>query len=170
MQSTSEQTVTRRPGTGPDSGTDSSTDIGTVAHGLSRVLADAYILALKTHGYHWNVSGAQFFPLHQLFEEQYQELSAATDEIAERIRAIGEPAPASYRQFSQLSVIEEDAGDADAVMMLRNLEADQRKTVATIKEALRAAEAAGDDASADLLIQRIQVHEKAAWMLGAHLQ
>jgi len=141
-----------------------------VVEALSVLLADSYTLYLKTHNYHWNVTGPMFNTLHTLFETEYTELALAVDEIAERIRAVGARAPGSYREFSQLSSIKEDAPTPQARKMISNLEADQRTVVAAARKVVEAAEATGDQASADLGVRRIDVHEKNAWMLGSHLE
>ncbi len=140
-----------------------------IAAGLSRLLADSYTLSLKTHNYHWNVTGPQFNALHTMFEEQYTELAAAVDEIAERIRALGIQAPGSYAAFLQLTSIEEGAGDESAEEMVRQLVIGQETVARTAREAFPAAEAASDEPSADLLTQRMQIHEKNAWMLRSML-
>jgi starvation-inducible DNA-binding protein len=137
---------------------------------LSRLLADSYSLYLKTHNFHWNVTGPMFTTLHTLFEAEYTELALAVDEIAERIRALGAVAPGSYSAFSALSTVEEAEGVPKAVDMIRELVADQAHVVAAAKKVVKAAEAAGDDATADLGIRRIQVHEKNSWMLASHLE
>jgi len=136
-----------------------------IAHGLSRLLADSYTLYLKTHNYHWNVKGPLFNTLHQMFEVQYTELAAAIDEIAERIRALGEPAPGSYKAYSQLTSIEEEDSVPDAEEMIRQLLKGQETVVRTARSVIGAVEAANDEPTADLLTQRMQVHEKNAWML-----
>jgi starvation-inducible DNA-binding protein len=136
-----------------------------IAQGLSRLLADSYTLYLKTHNYHWNVTGPQFNTLHQMFEVQYTELAAAVDEIAERIRALGEPAPGSYKAYAQLTSIEEEDAVPTAEEMLRQLLKGQETVVRTARSVIGAAEAANDEPTADLLTQRMQVHEKNAWML-----
>ena len=140
-----------------------------IAAGLSRLLADSYTLYLKTHNYHWNVTGPQFNALHTMFEEQYTELAAAVDEIAERIRALGIQAPGSYAAFLQLTSIEEGAGDESAEEMVRQLVIGQETVARTAREAFPAAEEASDEPSADLLTQRMQIHEKNAWMLRSML-
>lgn len=140
-----------------------------VADGLSRLLADSYTLYLKTHNFHWNVTGPMFTTLHTLFEVEYQELALAVDEIAERIRALGVVAPGSYAQFSKLSAVKEANGVPPAADMLRRLAEDQEIVVATARKVVEAAEAAGDPASADLSVRRIEVHEKNSWMLRSHL-
>ena len=136
-----------------------------IAQGLSRLLADSYTLYLKTHNYHWNVKGPLFNTLHQMFEEQYTELAEAIDEIAERIRALGEPAPGSYRAYSELTAIEEEDGEPSAEQMILRLLKGQETVARTARSVIGAAEAANDEPTADLLTQRMQVHEKNAWML-----
>ena len=136
-----------------------------IAHGLSRLLADSYTLYLKTHNYHWNVKGPLFNTLHQMFEVQYTELAAAVDEIAERIRALGEPAPGSYKAYAALTEIEEEDSVPPAEEMIRQLLKGQETVVRTARSVIGAAEAANDEPTADLLTQRMQVHEKNAWML-----
>ena len=140
-----------------------------IAEGLSRLLADSYTLYLKTHNYHWNVVGPMFNTLHLMFEEQYTELALAVDQIAERIRALGEPAPGSYREFASLSSVSEEDDQPDANEMIRRLVASQEAVVRTARSVFAATEQAGDEASADLLTQRMQVHEKTAWMLRSLL-
>lgn len=136
---------------------------------LSRLLADSYSLYLKTHNFHWNVKGPMFTTLHTLFETEYSELALAVDEIAERIRAIGAPAPGSYSAFSKLTSIEEATDVPGAIAMLEQLSADQERVAAAAGGVLSAAQKVGDEVSADLAIQRMQVHEKNTWMLRAHL-
>ena len=136
-----------------------------IAQGLSRLLADSYTLYLKTHNYHWNVKGPLFNTLHQMFEEQYTELAVAIDDIAERIRALGEPAPGSYQAYSELTEIEEEVGEPSAEEMMLRLLKGQETVARTARSVIGAAEAANDEPTADLLTQRMQVHEKNAWML-----
>jgi starvation-inducible DNA-binding protein len=140
-----------------------------IAAGLSRVLADSYTLYLKTHNYHWNVVGPMFHSLHTMFEVQYTELALAVDEIAERIRAMGEPAPGTYREFAALATVSEDTDRPDAQEMIRRLVDAQETTARTIREVLPLAEAAPDQVSTDLLVRRLDVHEKTAWMLRSLL-
>lgn len=140
-----------------------------IAGGLARLLADSYTLYLKTHNYHWNVTGPMFGTLHTLFEQQYAELATAVDEIAERIRALGYPAPGSYRAFAELTSIEEEVGVPSAEEMLRRLVRGQEAVVRTAREVFPLAEDAHDEPSADLLTQRMQLHEKNAWMLRSLL-
>jgi starvation-inducible DNA-binding protein len=134
---------------------------------LERLLADTYTLYLKTHGYHWNVTGPQFRELHLLFEEQYLEMRDAVDEIAERIRMLGATAPGSSRQMARLASISEDEGAPDAMEMVRRLAVDHQALIGTARGLLAAAELAGDVASVDLATRRIAVHEKMRWMLHA---
>ena len=140
-----------------------------ITDGLSRLLADSYTLYLKTHNYHWNVTGPMFQTLHLMFEAQYNELALAVDLIAERIRSLGEPAPASYRQFAELTSIEEDDDAPDATEMIRRLVRGQEAVARTARSVFDAVEQAKDEATADLLTQRLQVHEKTAWMLRSLL-
>ena len=140
-----------------------------ISDGLSRLLADSYTLYLKTHNYHWNVTGPQFNTLHLMFEEQYTELATAVDEIAERIRALGEPAPGSYTAFAKLTSIEEEEQVPDAETMIQQLVIGQETVVRTARELFPLVEDAADEPTADLLTQRMQVHEKTAWMLRSML-
>ena len=140
-----------------------------IAEGLSHLLADTYTLYLKTHNYHWNVVGPMFNTLHLMFETQYNELALAVDEIAERIRALGEPAPGTYREFAELSSVTEDTDAPDATEMIRRLVAGQETVVRTARSIFPAVEQANDEPTADLLTQRMQVHEKTAWMLRSML-
>ena len=140
-----------------------------IASGLSKLLADSYSLYLKTHNYHWNVTGPQFNTLHTMFEGQYTELATAVDEIAERIRALGIKAPGSYSAYAGLTSIDEGAGDESAEEMIRQLVIGQETVARTAREAFPAAEKAGDEPTADLLTQRMQLHEKNAWMLRSML-
>jgi starvation-inducible DNA-binding protein len=141
-----------------------------VVEALEGLLADSYTLYLKTHSYHWNVTGPMFTTLHTLFETQYSELALAVDEIAERIRALDAPAPGSYSQFIERAKVKEDTGVPSAEDMIRNLVADHESVAAAARGVARAAEAAEDDASVDLGVRRIEVHEKSAWMLRSHLE
>lgn len=140
-----------------------------IAQGLSRLLADTYTLYLKTHNFHWNVKGPMFNSLHLMFETQYAELALAVDLIAERIRALGEVAPGSYSAFAKLSSVKEADGVPDAMEMVRILAEDQLAVVRTARSVFPLADAAHDEPTADLLTQRMQVHEKTAWMLRATL-
>jgi starvation-inducible DNA-binding protein len=141
-----------------------------IADGLARLLADSYTLYLKTHNFHWNVTGPMFNTLHLMFEGQYTELATAVDLIAERIRALGVPAPGSYAQFAKLTSIKEETGVPAALEMVRQLVEGQETVARTAREAFPAAEKASDQASMDLLTQRLQVHEKNAWMLRSLLE
>ncbi len=141
-----------------------------IAVGLSHLLADTYTLYLKTHNYHWNVTGPMFNTLHLMFETQYTELALAVDLIAERIRALGYPAPGSYAQYSKLSVIKESEVVPSAEAMIADLVKGQEAVVRTARKCFPYAEKAADEPTADLLTQRMQVHEKTAWMLRAMLE
>ncbi|MFO7304407.1 MAG: Dps family protein [Gammaproteobacteria bacterium] len=147
----------------------SEKDREAIANGLSKLLADTYTLYLKTHNYHWNVTGPMFNTLHLMFEQQYTELAGAVDQIAERIRALGYPAPGSYRAYSKLTSIEEEEGVPDAKEMIRQLVIGQETVVRTARELFPIVEKASDEPTADLLTQRMQVHEKNAWMLRSLL-
>ena len=140
-----------------------------IAGKLAALLADSYTLYLKTHNFHWNVTGPQFSTLHEMFEAQYTELAPAIDDIAERIRALGVRAPGSYAEFIGLTSIEEAAGDESAEDMIRALVVGQETVARTAREAFPAADAANDEPTADLLTQRMQTHEKNAWMLRSLL-
>ena len=141
-----------------------------IAGGLSRLLADSYTLYLKTHNFHWNVTGPMFQTLHLMFETQYNELALAVDLIAERIRALGAPAPGSYREFGKLSSIPEAEGVPKATEMIRQLVDGQEAVVRTARQVFEIAERANDQPTADLLTQRMQIHEKTAWMLRSLLE
>ena len=140
-----------------------------IVEGLSRLLADTYTLYLKTHNFHWNVTGPMFQTLHSMFELQYTELAMAVDLIAERIRALGYPAPGTYKEFARLSSIEENEGVPRAEDMIRELVRGQEAVVRTARSIFEVVDAAHDEPSADLLTQRMQVHEKTAWMLRSLL-
>ena len=136
-----------------------------IAGGLSRLLADTYTLYLKTHNFHWNVKGPMFNTLHLMFETQYTELAIAVDEIAERIRALGVAAPGSYAQFAERTNIVEETGVPTVEEMLAQLVRDQETVARTARSVFPVASEAGDEPTADLLTQRMQIHEKTAWML-----
>jgi starvation-inducible DNA-binding protein len=136
-----------------------------IADGLGHFLADSYTLYLKTHNFHWNVTGPMFNTLHLMFEGQYTELSLAVDLIAERIRALGHFAPASYKEFAKLTSIPEADGVPQARDMIQQLVEGQEAVVRTARKVFAEAEKASDEATCDLLTQRIQLHEKTAWML-----
>lgn len=141
-----------------------------IADGLGRLLADTYTLYLKTHNFHWNVTGPLFNTLHLMFEEQYTALAMAVDEIAERIRALGFPAPGSYQQYAKLSSIKEEAGVPKAEDMIRQLVEGNEAVVRTARGLVQHAAEADDEATADLITQRMQYHEKTAWMLRSMLE
>jgi starvation-inducible DNA-binding protein len=141
-----------------------------IAEGLSRLLADTYTLYLKTHNFHWNVTGPMFNTLHLMFEAQYTELALAVDLIAERIRSLGFPAPGTYSEYVKLSSIEETVGVPKAEDMIRLLVQGQEAVARTARSIFPTAEAASDEPTADLLTQRLQIHEKTAWMLRSLLE
>lgn len=141
-----------------------------IAQGLSRLLADTYTLYLKTHNFHWNVTGPMFQTLHLMFETQYTELALAVDVIAERIRALGFPAPGTYKQYAELSSIKETDGIPKAQEMIKLLVEGNEAVVRTARSLFPSAESVSDEATADLLTQRIQIHEKSAWMLRSLLE
>ena len=140
-----------------------------IGEGLSRLLADTYTLYLKTHNFHWNVTGPMFNTLHLMFETQYNELALAVDLVAERIRALGLPAPGTYSAFAKLTSLKEEEGVPTAEEMIRILVKDQEAVVRTARSIFPLVDEAHDEPSADLLTQRMQVHEKTAWMLRALL-
>lgn len=140
-----------------------------IADGLSKVLADSYSLYIKTHNYHWNVTGPQFNALHTMFESQYTELAPAIDEIAERIRALGHLAPGSYKEFSELTSIKDGDNRLTANEMVKELVEGQETVARTCRSLISTVEEAGDEPTADLLTVRMQTHEKNAWMLRAML-
>jgi len=141
-----------------------------IAQGLNRLLADTYTLYLMTHNFHWNVKGPMFNTLHLMFEGQYNELALAVDLIAERIRALGFPAPGTYSEFAQLSSIKEVKGQPKAEEMIKHLVAGQEAVVKTARSIFPVVEKASDEPTADLLTQRMQLHEKTAWMLRSLLE
>ena len=141
-----------------------------IADGLSRTLADTYTLYLKTHNFHWNVTGPMFQTLHLMFEEQYNELALAVDAIAERIRALGFPAPGTYSEYAKLSSISETEGVPTAEEMIALLVEGQEAVARTARDVFTVADDANDEPTADLLTQRLQIHEKNAWMLRSLLQ
>jgi starvation-inducible DNA-binding protein len=150
-----------------------SKDRKQIADGLAHLLADTYTLYLKTHNFHWNVTGPMFNTLHVMFETQYTEQWAALDDIAERIRALGFHAPGSYAEFTKLSSIEEEPGIGDPLEwreMVRQLTVGNEAVCRTARKVLKGADAADDEPSVDLLTQRLQAHEKYAWMLRSLLQ
>lgn len=141
-----------------------------IADSLCRLLADEYTLYLKTHNFHWNVTGPMFNTLHLMFETHYTEAALAVDLVAERIRALGFPAPGTYKQYAALSSIKETEGVPDAETMIRELVKGHEACVRTARKAFSAVDKASDEPSADLLTQRMQVHEKTAWMLRSLLE
>ena len=141
-----------------------------IADGLAHLLADTYTLYLKTHNYHWNVTGPMFNTLHLMFETQYTELALAVDSIAERIRALGHAAPSSYAQYAKLSVIKETDSVPPAEKMIADLVKGQEAVVRTARRVLPISEKANDQPTIDLLTQRMNIHEKTAWMLRALLE
>ena len=141
-----------------------------VVDALSTLLASSYTLYLKTHNYHWNVTGPMFSTLHTMFETHYTELALAVDEIAERIRALGAFAPGSYTAFTKLTTVKEETGRPAATDMIANLVADQEAVCAVARQVVEAAQASKDEASADLGIRRLNIHDKNAWMLRSHLE
>jgi len=140
-----------------------------IAEGLSRLLADTYTLYLKTHNFHWNVTGPMFNTLHLMFEAQYTELALAVDAIAERIRALGFPAPGTYAAYARLSSIKEEEGVPSADEMIKLLVQGQEAVVRTARGIFPLLDKVSDEPTADLLTQRMQVHEKTAWMLRSLL-
>lgn len=144
-------------------------DVQRVAGALSEVLADTFSLYLKTHNFHWNVTGPMFHTLHMMFEEQYNELWLAVDAIAERIRSLGFVAPGSYREFSKLTYLQEPNGPGNATDMIAELLRDHETSGRTVRSALSIARMAVDAPTEDLLTQRLAAHEKAAWMLRSLL-
>jgi starvation-inducible DNA-binding protein len=146
-------------------------DRAAISEGLSRLLADTYTLYLTTHNFHWNVTGPMFNTLHAMFMTQYTELWAAVDPIAERIRSLGHPAPGSYAQFARLSSLPDAPADPPKAMeMVRVLVAGHEAVARTARALFPVADAAGDEPTADLLTQRLTVHEQTAWMLRSLLE
>lgn len=143
--------------------------MNSITQDLSKLLASTTMLQLKTQNYHWNVRGMQFQPLHQVFEEQYDALAEATDELAERIRALGELAPGRFKDYLELSLLEEAKGQENAKQMLENLLKDHETLAKFCSGAIARAADAGDDGTADLITERIQEHQKTAWMLRSFL-
>jgi starvation-inducible DNA-binding protein len=141
-----------------------------IAQGLSSLLADSYTLYLMTHNFHWNVTGPMFNTLHQMFMDQYTEQWGALDTIAERIRALGYHAPGTYKEFAKLSTIKEVEGVPEALEMVRLLLSAQEATARTARKLFSVADAANDQPTSDFLTQRLQVHEKTAWMLRSLLE
>lgn len=145
-------------------------DRAEIAQGLSHLLADTYTLYLKTHNFHWNVTGPMFQTLHLMFETHYNELALAVDEIAERIRALGFPAPGTYSEYIRLSSVQETAGVPKAQDMIKLLVEAHETVCRTARSLFPVVEKASDEPTADLLTQRLQIHEKTAWMLRSLLE
>mgnify|MGYP003401724001 CR=1 FL=1 len=145
-------------------------DRAEIAAGLSKLLADTYTLYLKTHNFHWNVTGPMFQTLHLMFEAQYNELALAVDAIAERIRALDFPAPGTYQEYAKLSSIKETVGVSKATEMIKLLVEGQEAVVRTARSIFPIVDQANDEPTADLLTQRMQIHEKTAWMLRSMLE
>jgi starvation-inducible DNA-binding protein len=148
----------------------SEKDRADIAAGLSKLLADTYTLYLKTHNFHWNVTGPMFQTLHLMFEAQYNELALAVDAIAERIRALDFPAPGTYKEYAKLSSIKETEGVPKATEMITLLVEGQEAVVRTARSIFPLVDKAHDEPTADLLTQRMQIHEKTAWMLRSMLE
>lgn len=148
----------------------SDKDREAISNGLSRMLADSFFLYLKTHNYHWNVTGPMFQTLHVMFMDQYTELWNALDEIAERIRSLGFPAPGTMKDFAKLSSIKEVDGVPSAEDMIRDVIIGSQTVTRTAREVLEIADKANDQPTLDLLTQRLQIHEKNAWMLRSLLE
>lgn len=142
----------------------------TVIEEMNKLLAESYTLYLKTHNYHWNVTGPMFHSLHLLFEAQYTELATAVDDIAERIRTLGHKAPGSYAEFARLSSVKDAEGEPDAKSMLRELAADNEQVAKRAHAVAKAAAEVADEGTVSLAGARIELHEKSAWMLSAHLE
>jgi len=147
-----------------------SDDRKVLSESLSKLLADSYTLYLKTHNYHWNVTGPMFQTLHLMFEQQYTELATAVDAIAERIRALGHPAPGTYSAFSKLTKVEEAEGVPSAREMIQHLVEAHETVIRTAREIMPVAQKVNDEATADLVTGRLQIHEKTAWMLRSLLE
>ncbi|KAF0810814.1 DNA-binding stress protein [Alcanivorax sp. S71-1-4] len=141
-----------------------------VAAALARLLAETYTLYLKTHNFHWNVTGPNFHALHLMFEQQYTELATAVDTLAERIRALGQRAPGSYAEYAKLSAVKDASGTPDAETMLAELAADHKLVAEQADRVLRVAQEHSDEGTASIAGDRIELHEKTVWMLTAHLR
>ncbi|RZS81901.1 Dps family protein [Pigmentiphaga kullae] len=148
----------------------SDKDRAAVAGGLSKLLADTYTLYLMTHNFHWNVTGPMFNTLHAMFMTQYTDLWNSIDDVAERIRALGHVAPGTYREFAKLTTISEPTDVPEALEMVRQLVVGHEAVAKTARNILKVADAASDEPTADLLTQRLEFHEKTAWMLRSLLQ
>ena len=164
------KTALRASGAPPmDTGMDAK-ERAKIAAGLSKLLADNFTLYLKTHNFHWNVTGPMFNTLHLMFETQYNELWTANDQIAERIRSLGYPAPGTLSEYEKMSSVREAQGQPKAEMMVRQLVEGNEAVARTARSIFPAVDSASDEATADLLTQRMQVHEKNAWMLRSLLE
>lgn len=141
-----------------------------VAEALYRALVDSYALYLKAHNYHWNVTGAHFVSLHKLFQDIYEDLAVAVDEIAERIRSLGEKVPANFKVFDSVASIEDGNEHSSAQAMIMELAKDHRIVAETLAKALQVSQKAEDESSADILIQRLKTHDKFAWMLDSLIE
>ncbi len=144
-----------------------STDIDAIAEGLAQAVAETFTLFVKTQGYHWNVTGPTFHSLHEMFEEQYLDLHEAADLLAERMRALGAPAPGSFTEFMKLATIKDSEPTSEPLTMVKRLAADHEALARILRPQIEVAEKAGDVATADLLTARVAAHEKFAWMLRA---
>lgn len=140
-----------------------------IAHHTSLILADMYVLYVKTQNFHWNVIDSRFYSLHQFFEEQYKDLAEAIDEVAERIRMLGERTPASLKQFLDTTSLKESNGDLSGDEMIQDLLTDHETLIRNLREGIAYTSKLGDEGTADLFIQRLRAHEKTAWMLRSHL-
>lgn len=145
-------------------------DLSHIVQSLSRVLSSTYLLYMKTQGFHWNVVGPEFYSLHKMSEGQYEDLAEAVDTLAERIRALGHQAPASYSWFEKLSVVKEDFQQKDTKSRIQELVADHEALARILKEGFDVAEGARDHGTADIFVGRMIAHEKAAWMLRSILE
>ncbi|MBS4164502.1 Uncharacterized protein PRO82_001831 [Candidatus Protochlamydia amoebophila] len=139
-----------------------------IAQFLSLILSDTYVLYVKTQNFHWNLIDSRFYALHNFLEKQYKELAEATDELAERIRMLGEQAPGSLKQFLEMTSLKESDGDLGGDDMLQQLLKDHESICSHLRERIDQSSELGDEGTADLLIQRLRGHEKAAWMLRSH--
>jgi starvation-inducible DNA-binding protein len=148
----------------------SESDRKNIVEGLERLLADSYMLYLKTLYFHWNVTGPMFQPLHDVFEAQYQELLLAVDDMAERIRALGFPAPGTFTQFNRLTSITEDTSVPDTETMIKLLVESHETVIRTARQVSTSVKESNDEVTLDLIIKRMEVHEKTAWMLRSFLK
>ena len=165
-----DKAMTRASGAPPMDTGIAPKDRAKIAAGLSKLLADNFTLYLKTHNFHWNVTGPMFNTLHLMFETQYNELWLANDQIAERIRSLGYPAPGTYEEYVKLASVKETPGQPKAEEMVRLLVEGNEAVVRTARSVFPVVDKAGDEPTADLLTQRMQIHEKNAWMLRSLLE